>query len=184
MHKQSLESAICEECYRLNYYGDDFYTKRYKHCILSEAITPPISRKICRCHTVLHSDPSGEPRSLFPIEKSEFPIEKNKDHFDYNLTTNVRCNILKMDGLVALSKYHGLQAMVKPEKRRSSKVSNASLAGSQYGTRTKESYPTGIARTDGDIPLFFRRYTEEYPFGNVHMALRVGPLVIENGVSQ
>ncbi|KAK9860252.1 hypothetical protein MYU51_010677 [Penicillium brevicompactum] len=39
------------------------------------------------------------------------------------------------------------------------------------------------ATADEDIPLFFRRYTERYPFGNVHMALRVGPLVIENGVS-
>jgi hypothetical protein len=40
------------------------------------------------------------------------------------------------------------------------------------------------ASADRDIPLFFRKYTEKYPFGNVHMALRVGPLVIENGVSQ
>ncbi|KAL8299181.1 hypothetical protein RB593_009180 [Gaeumannomyces tritici] len=36
---------------------------------------------------------------------------------------------------------------------------------------------------DDDIPLFFRRFATKYPFGNVHMALRVGPLVIENGVS-
>ncbi|KAF4982513.1 hypothetical protein FZEAL_1884, partial [Fusarium zealandicum] len=39
------------------------------------------------------------------------------------------------------------------------------------------------AQADQDIPLLFRQYTEKYPFGNVHMALRVGPLVIENGVS-
>ena len=40
------------------------------------------------------------------------------------------------------------------------------------------------SEADEDIPLFFRQFTEKYPFGNVHMALRVGPLVIENGVSQ
>jgi hypothetical protein len=40
------------------------------------------------------------------------------------------------------------------------------------------------AQADGDIPLYFRKFTEKYPFGNVHMALRVGPLIIENGVSQ
>lgn len=40
------------------------------------------------------------------------------------------------------------------------------------------------SKADEDIPLFFRQFTEKYPFGNVHMALRVGPLVIENGVSQ
>ncbi|OGM45322.1 hypothetical protein ABOM_006404 [Aspergillus bombycis] len=39
------------------------------------------------------------------------------------------------------------------------------------------------SKADADIPLFFRQFTEKYPFGNVHMALRVGPLVIENGVS-
>ncbi|KAE8420152.1 hypothetical protein BDV36DRAFT_307202 [Aspergillus pseudocaelatus] len=39
------------------------------------------------------------------------------------------------------------------------------------------------SEADEDIPLFFRQFTEKYPFGNVHMALRVGPLVIENGVS-
>jgi hypothetical protein len=37
---------------------------------------------------------------------------------------------------------------------------------------------------DKDIPFLFRPYTEKYPFGNVHMALRIGPLIIENGVSQ
>lgn len=40
------------------------------------------------------------------------------------------------------------------------------------------------AEADEDIPFFLRQYTEKYPFGNVHMALRVGPIVIENGVTQ
>ncbi|CAM1505284.1 Fc.00g109210.m01.CDS01 [Cosmosporella sp. VM-42] len=43
---------------------------------------------------------------------------------------------------------------------------------------------TTEARADEDIPPFFRKFVEKYPFGNVHMALRVGPLVIQNGVSQ
>lgn len=42
----------------------------------------------------------------------------------------------------------------------------------------------GEAAGDKDIPLFFRGYTEKYPYANVPMALRVGPLIIENGVSQ
>lgn len=40
------------------------------------------------------------------------------------------------------------------------------------------------AEADSDIPFFIRKYTERYPFGNVHMALRLGPLVFENGVAQ
>ncbi len=37
---------------------------------------------------------------------------------------------------------------------------------------------------DGDMPLFFRKSAAKDPFANVHMALRVGPLVVENGVAQ
>jgi hypothetical protein len=53
--------------------------------------------------------------------------------------------------------------------------------------RTATSGATTVAdevEADEDIPFFFRKYTEKYPFGNVHMSLRVGPLVIENGVTQ
>ena len=35
-----------------------------------------------------------------------------------------------------------------------------------------------------DIPSFMRPFTDRYPFGNIHMALRFGPLLIENGVKQ
>ena len=34
------------------------------------------------------------------------------------------------------------------------------------------------------IPVFVRPVTSKYPFGNVHMALRVGPIMIENGVNE
>jgi hypothetical protein len=37
---------------------------------------------------------------------------------------------------------------------------------------------------DEDVPFFMRKFTNRYPFGNVHMALRIGPLIIENGVDQ
>ena len=195
-NRQTPESAICEECYRLTHYGDASYTKRYKHCILSEAITPPISRKMCRCEAVSHVDSSGEPRSLFPVEE-------NENHFNDYGAWGERCNILRLGELVAKSKYRGLQATVKPKKPKSSKAFNARPAKSQYDIGGKDlgltdiatenlyRFPSGSstsvaseAMADGDIPLFFRRYTERYPFGNVHMALRIGPLVIENGVSK
>jgi len=37
---------------------------------------------------------------------------------------------------------------------------------------------------DGEMPLFLRKSAAKRPFANVHMALRVGPLVIETGVAQ
>jgi hypothetical protein len=118
---------------------------------------------------------------------------------------------MKLGESIALSKYHGLQATVKPKRKTlremlhfpNSELHHVSGTESQFDTGTKEIDFSGLATAslyrspggsstsvareamaDGDIPLFFRRYTEKYPFGNVHMALRVGPLVIENGVSQ
>jgi hypothetical protein len=35
-----------------------------------------------------------------------------------------------------------------------------------------------------DVPIFLQATTEKYPYGNVHMALRIGPVVIENGVEK
>lgn len=35
-----------------------------------------------------------------------------------------------------------------------------------------------------EIPLLYRKFTKRYPFGNVHMALMFGPLMIENGVPE
>ncbi|KIW99884.1 uncharacterized protein Z518_10812 [Rhinocladiella mackenziei CBS 650.93] len=52
----------------------------------------------------------------------------------------------------------------------------------RIGTQGKSS-EVREAEADEDIPFFMRRYIEKYPFGNVHMALRVGPLIIENGVA-
>jgi hypothetical protein len=37
---------------------------------------------------------------------------------------------------------------------------------------------------DEDIPFFLREFMNKFPFGNVHMALRIGPLIIENGAKR
>ncbi|KAE8152475.1 hypothetical protein BDV25DRAFT_65015 [Aspergillus avenaceus] len=40
-----------------------------------------------------------------------------------------------------------------------------------------------VPEANEDIPFFLRQRTENYPFTDVHMALRIGPLVIENSAS-
>lgn len=189
-------ATICEECYRLHYYGDDSYSKKYKHCILSKSITPPISREMCHCEEVPHTDLAGEPRCLFPVDKNE----KHSQGYRHQ---GKRCNILELGESVARAKYRGLQASVKPKRQNPFRMFNSNAADSKHditsgdpdfideNTEKLPQFLTGSttsvaseATADEDIPLFFRRYTERYPFGNVHMALRVGPLVIENGVSQ
>ena len=65
------------------------------------------------------------------------------------------------------------------------KVTSASLVDANERSATSgETTVFEEAQADKDIPFFFRKYTEKYPFGNVHVALRVGPLLVENGVAQ
>lgn len=214
---------ICEDCYRSHHYGSESYAKAYKHCILSNAITPDVGRKICHCSSIKRFDGEGSPVTLFPLK------EEDSGHLNVNGIGSIQCSLLKLGESVALAKYKGLQSVVgvKPPSSKSrdltklasrnktkKNATNASPSGESQekgkGQREAGSKPsamtmvTGIsvhdpekrdavssttnvtteAAADRDIPLFFRKYTEKYPFGNVHMALRVGPLVIENGVSQ
>ncbi|KAF4341102.1 hypothetical protein FBEOM_4972 [Fusarium beomiforme] len=221
---------ICEECYRNHYYGKGPYTKAYKHCILSETITPEISRKICTCAGMLESN---DDESLFPISRPE-------GHSGFGKDVRGQCKVLQLGDMVALAKYHGLQSSVGVKPRTQKEIEKAKRQARieenrrsnwsyRYSSSTKpemsdfedenepkpkkEAGPKGgrlkrmktvqetslnatdrspastnvsvaeEAAEDGDIPLFFRKYVEKYPYGNVHMALRVGPLVIENGVA-
>ncbi|KAM5354211.1 hypothetical protein ACJ41O_000861 [Fusarium nematophilum] len=212
---QSHPSIICEDCYRIHSYGHESYVKAYKHCVLSESITPDVSRKICRCKDVPHYD--GEGRSL-----SLFPVDKKAKHLNTDGIGSIQCSLLKLGEVVALAKYDGLQTVVGVKKPSSmgkvpSKSAPVGSAKYKFGIKSEEkqgpqkvsswkpnqikivegtalhgadrspsSSTTSVATeamADEDIPLFFRKFTEKYPFGNVHMALRVGPLVIENGVA-
>jgi hypothetical protein len=208
-----LPSIICEDCYRSTYYGTASFTKAYKHCILAEAITPPLSRKLCQCKDVPKFAGSGKALAVFPVKK-------DAKHLDVGGPGTIQCSLLKLGEIVALAKYTGLQSIVSTKKLgKPSAVSSKGTPGKetastseggadpqkksgwnlkQLKTKTESSYHDSANRVaasgstsvvtepmaDGDIPLFFRQFTTKYPFGNVHMALRVGPLVIENGVSQ
>lgn len=71
------------------------------------------------------------------------------------------------------------------QKFRSKRSTRSSLVNTKERIATSEtSIVYKEAAVDKDIPLFFRRYTQKYPFGNVHVSLRIGPLLIENGVPQ
>ena len=193
-------SLVCEDCYRQHYYGKECYQKKYKHCVLRESITPEISRNICRCDKVPHHDPkTWEPVSLFPVSPKA-------EHIDAGGFGNLQCGLIKLGEIIAVAKSRGLQSTVggiNPTKRKAEeeekkekesgktkKVKVANMKGVSLHDE-KESLPTSgstsvvsEAQADEDIPVFFRKFAKKYPFGNVHMALRVGPLVVENGVAQ
>lgn len=214
---KGLPPIVCEACYRSKHYGDSSFIKAYKHCVLGETITPPISRKICHCTEVPHFDSTGKPLALFPIDK-------DARHVDVGGLGTIQCSILKLGEIVALAKYDGLQSITGTKKKNKVKqeqnaFSTMLVSGDEPGgtanegstnqkkstwklkqptTKTESSLQNTATRVaassstsmvtepeaDTDIPLFFRKFTTKYPFGNVHMALRVGPLVIENGVAQ
>ena len=207
---EDVTCRICEDCYWTHHYGQDLFVKAYKHCILTEVITPAASRNICRCRTVPHFDNCGRSRTLFPVEKGE-------RHLNINGPGGIQCGLLKLGELVALAKYDGMQTVVGEGR----KPSDAARMSKQQNDDGKEKEETGLTKVAGwqerqlrtvtetslhdatqrtatlsattvadeveadeDIPFFFRKYTEKYPFGNVHMSLRIGPLIIENGVTQ
>ncbi|KAI1111526.1 hypothetical protein F5Y14DRAFT_424848 [Nemania sp. NC0429] len=197
------EEVICEDCYRDKFSASTEFLKIYKHCILRTAISPQASRQICYCDEVPHRDTDGKPLGLFPVDK-------DAQHLKASGPGLVECGLLKLPEIVAEAKYEGMQTLASnnkgkvkglaDEKRDAAErraIESKKLLRQQQRkivtqqsqnawNRTKET-GTAVAvaesEADEDVPFFLKRYTENYPFGNVHMALRLGPLVLENGVA-
>jgi hypothetical protein len=68
----------------------------------------------------------------------------------------------------------GLKAMTK--------LSLANTSGRVAEDAQTVGFEEGQVDEDEDVPFFLRKSVNKTPFGNVHMALRIGPLIIENGV--
>jgi hypothetical protein len=188
-------ATICEDCYWQHYYGDDSYTKTYKHCVFQD-ITPETSRQLCSCKTVARHDASGKPVALFPIDKEA-------KHLDVGGPGTLQCSLLKLGELARRAKYTGLLesvgvkdakvasllAKVAADEAARATGNQKSLTEQQFGKvktamgMNLDEMPTE-AETDPDIAPLLRGFARKNPFGDVHMALRVGPLVIENGVAK
>jgi hypothetical protein len=193
---------ICEECFLKHFLtkpNAESFSKMYKHCVLNEIVHPRLSRKICLCEEVPHYDNKGMSLNLYPVSK-------NAQHRKADGPGAVECGLLQLGPMVAEAKFEGMRritARSKPKKNgkpdeknhepetEKSKVKTANrpktvTQQSQQAPDRDETTGTAVAleeaEADEDIPYFLRQYAERYPFGNVHMALRVGPIVIENGV--
>ncbi|KAL3465356.1 hypothetical protein BJX64DRAFT_285615 [Aspergillus heterothallicus] len=199
---QQDQMTICESCYRKHCRDTpNQYTKRYKHCILDEIINPSISRKMCLCETVPHHEPDGRPRSLFPVSG-------NDNHMTADGPGCVGCGLLKLPELIAEAKYEGLRMASGAGGGKSRRVkagrtqckpanakSKASLfARSRFVTlRSKQlvnkGITTGATAAAGEAAakhmedLSSMEQETLQTFGNMPMSLRLGPLVIGNGVS-
>lgn len=198
---EEKDITICESCYRNNHYRDDKFLKRYKHCILSESLTEEHSQKICRCSTVSHISFDGSFRKLFPVDVSD-------KHRGSANQKGLKCGLMNLGTQVAEAKYQGMlskhekyinlsdqkrldekrkeeEKWAKPRSRGLKTAHQQSLVN--HNERVAEAGTSTVFEedeADDDVPYFMRKFTNKYPFGNVHMALRLGPLIIENGVEQ
>ena len=200
--REETSQTICETCYRGNpsCYRSDKFTKAYKHCILDEAIKPEVSRRMCDCRQVPRFDKEGRSLALFPVEKVD-------GHFNADPRGGLRCGLLTVGEVVARTKCDGLQTTVldktaKPHKTKVYENTNESTKKAEkkgapkqvtgqslQNPKTKDmtqATTTVLEEEEAkeDIPFYLRKYTDKVPFGNIHMALRFGPLVFENGVEQ
>lgn len=189
--------CLCEACYRSYHYGESSYVKAYKHCILDKSISLEARRRICRCPYVNHFDETGKPCDIFPVSEGD-------KHIGVTGPSGLQCGLLQLGDHIAEAKYDGMEGKIfqqkQPQKladmkRRDFKTQAKKKQKEEREERARRAKrnwkpPTGSAteiKEEGeqeDIPLFLRGHAEKYPFANVHMALRLGPLVIENGVAQ
>ena len=177
------QDYICEDCFHNERHNQKHLVKYYKHCILDDVITPQISQRLCRCSTVSRFDLDGGNAKLYPID----PLAKHRQAADgYS-----KCPLFLLPGLVVEQKYQGLETSMESRKgkgngpiggnprERRERHANAVISGGMYALGAKLD-----DTLDTDIPLPLRGYASKFPFGNTHIALMVGPLIIENGLAQ
>ncbi|KAI4261388.1 MAG: hypothetical protein L6R42_003411 [Xanthoria sp. 1 TBL-2021] len=198
--------SICETCFRGSRHPQSHMTKFYKHLILRDIITPRISREICVCDPTTHTAPKI--RHLPP-----FPIDDKFLHRGKGKLKVLKCGLLLLSDRVMEAKYQGTISAIEKRKRQvqtrkqikpddGTKVQ--STTPRLKGLRRRQTKSQGQRYTDPqgkvgektmsdveeeelaskEIPLLYRKFTNRYPFGNVHVALMFGPLVIENGVPE
>ncbi|UNI15712.1 hypothetical protein JDV02_002218 [Purpureocillium takamizusanense] len=183
--KEGEPSTICEDCYWRFHHGrpsSSSYVKSYKHCVLLESVSPETSRSICLCRDVAHLDAGGKPVSLFPVGRTA-------QHVDVAGPGTPQCGLLKLGEAVASAKYRGLEELagqkgvkvLKEEEKQKRRSYKTGIDAARFEALLQEG-PTDPGN-DNDVSSFIRQFADPNPFGHVHMSLRVGPLVVENGVA-
>lgn len=246
MYAGHVSEAICETCYRRNYYREPGYDKVHKHCAINDAITPMAAERMCLCPDdagKVSRDASGygsdDEKTLAPdsndpeknhlngdgkAEKGVHIDVRDADGDETTLASSSKgaskdlngmdgrkhnCGLLKLGPIEASAKYEGLKVVAGEEvksggrlstamarlttrddkavKKSSSSKKRASAIFSFKGGRDGSPSARGVFEDpaeDTNVPQFFRKFADDDAFSHVHMSLRVGPLVIENGVGR
>jgi len=173
---------VCEDCFRTPLAKiQHIFVKVYKHCVLDEAVNPAVARKLCSCSTVRRFDADG---NTIPL----FPVDPEADHRTSAFTGAGRCRLFSLGEVLAKVKHRQLQEdLANPQKRRTAFIQDASKASSSKRRRDRIRPLQNLKSTieddiDGGVPAPVVKFLENFPLGNSHLSLMIGPLVIENGV--
>ncbi|OAP58040.1 hypothetical protein AYL99_07130 [Fonsecaea erecta] len=173
------DDYICEKCFRQRTHPQDHLVKVYKHHILDAIMLPHVSRKLCRCSDVAPFDANGSYTALYPIDP-------NAKHRWDKAQKVPKCRLFQLSALVVDAKRQGLETPLENKKQLQSLTKDALAT-----IRTKSSPRRPLRHAaeqrleeqpDADIPFVSKTVNSKFPFGNTHVALMVGPLIIENGV--
>lgn len=200
--------VVCEDCYFRFFYGKESYVKQYKHCILPEAIKPEESRRMCPCIHVPHSD-GDTPLALFPVprdarhEKYGLGRKCELCNIDDHVAVAKYKALRETAGAKETKRNRNPNSVVdaimmlqhhqpQPEKSISRTFSKFRKSPSKTSReRPEQLVPPSTTlekivtdpQADPDVPAFFKAHVDKDPFANVHVRLRVGPLIIENDIS-
>ena len=211
---KQTEGFVCQDCYDDGEHNRNHLVKSLKHCVLFDTISSEVSRAICQCGTVSRIGQDGRPRTLFPLAENEQIEHRStqgsgavkcgllylKEIVAEAKYASMLCKIEKRTTLANERQYarkkrekenerigkeranqQKQQDRTKKKHKRFHKVHQQQSTSSK---KPEDSLQTKEEDAAEDIPWFMKPYVNQYPFGNVHMSLRLGPLVIENGVRQ
>lgn len=198
-HIEDEDSMICESCYRKNHFDQLGYFKNYKQSCLSTAVDLERSQELCSCCGINRTDSDGRLRSLWPIDLDDNhqsasgntgPVGKIRKKKDTGL---LPCGLCTITDRFAEAKYATTQFKLgknKPLRRGNKEQLKRTPSPERFKRFEQPTIPefgTSHGYTDKSpekIAPYLRSTTNKYPYGNVHMALRIGPIIIENGVAK
>lgn len=156
--------AFCETCTRANVHPAEHLRKLEKRCILREVVPPTRCRQICTCEDRTAHTSDGDEDQHFAVDGG-YPHEEG-------------CPVL---GLKRCHEWARLQ-----ELRHAKACSQAQKDGQGLGPGRGTERNVGWAKRTASksVGSAAQVVTPPIPFGDRHMVLMVGPILIENGVEE
>jgi hypothetical protein len=181
---------LCETCARNNIHPLSHLRKFPKHCVITNSVSLLQSQQICQCHQSPSSQLSKS--SLFPFRYGQREIHYSgcgllnltPEHFKVRYA-DIHRGKNRWNPLTIRNGNPALASTPSPSSGRP--LEQKTLPGNQnlLGSTPSDSHsPDPKPFLKSMLKPIIHPVLEKIPFGNVHMALMFGPLVIENGVPE